>query len=437
MRTLWLLLLLVSAVSSAQNVYQTSDIALLDNRFRVDYEVEQVTFIVARERFSKAVILVRPDGHEIYAWDTSDDVHWVEGEAHDIITLDNPMPGPWQALGKISGDNRIQLLSNVQLRVDRFPVQLYSGERLKLTGALYNDEQQLNQAYLEDVGLTLTAYGYNRPQDDNFDFTSRQLAAFNDRGQRFDEIPRDGVFSCDLTLALATGKYNFAVAVNNEVFSRRFNQDVVVFPNPVQLQMQALMADDSPPQLQFTVDSAELDPASVVVSGLLRSPQGDVVSRFILYGKAGNTEYQQTFSRPASPGGYKVEAELFATTRLGREIIISLPSQAFIIPLPLIIDTALVVTKAELQVQAKADAATKAAVQQQSNWLRWLLAIVVLTSLLAVVTLVAVKLYQKRKCVKELAVQPQVKAAQPAAVAPSTSAPAEIDLDLNSLADDN
>lgn len=432
MRKLWLVLALLSTFSSAQSVYQTSDIALLDNRFRVDYGIKQITFIIARKRFSEAVILVRPDGSKAYSWAESERTRWLEGKDHDIITIDDPMPGPWQALGDIGGDNRIQLLSNVQLQIQHLPIQLYSGERIKVSGALYHNSQQLDDAYLNGTNLTMTAYGYNRPQDDNFEFTSRELSQFNDQGVRYDEMPDDGIFTAFVPLDLATGKYRFEVAVKNNVFSRNYNQDVVVFPSPIKTHMLSLL-DGADPQLQFDFDVDELDPASIAIKGKVVSANGTAAEEFMIYGKAGMDNYLHTFSRPAF-GSYKIELELFATTRLGREIIIKMTPQAFVIPKPLVVNLDLVVTEEALQAAAEKEAAEKAAnAEPEFNWLYWLIGGLLGLVVLAVVTLLGIKFWQKRKFDKVIAEKPQSEQEQ---IPGSASAPETVtELDLNTLSD--
>lgn len=79
-----------------------STLSLLDNRFRVDPTISQITFVIYRENNSQPVVLVRPDGKKYYAWRKPDNVRWYEEPAMDIISIDNPMPGPWQAVGKVS-----------------------------------------------------------------------------------------------------------------------------------------------------------------------------------------------------------------------------------------------------------------------------------------------------------------------------------------------
>lgn len=434
MRNMWLLLVLIGAVSistftAAKSVYQTSDIALLDNRFRVDYGIDQITFIIARERFSQAVILVRPDGSKIYIWDKSDKVHWIEGEERDIITIEQPMAGPWQAIGKIRGDNRIQLLSDVVLQVNRLPIQLYSGERLKVSGELLHLQARLTASYLRDAELIMTAYGYNRSEDENFNFSSQELAIFNDKGEYYDEMPEDGLFTAFLQLDLETGKYKFAVAVKNHAFTRSFNQDVILFPKPVKTQMLPLL--DAGPRLKLTYDIDELTPESIVIKGRLFAVNGGESTDFIIYGEADMAEQIYTFERPDETGNYTIDLMLFATTKAGREIIIKLPPEAFVIPKPIVIDREL------LPIASVSQAATTKTLlgntERDGNLVSWVVGSLVTLLVLAVAALLAIKFWQQRKFEKVIASKLDADITAPMPLDGRDGLNTMTDLDLNSL----
>lgn len=446
MRNIWLLMALISVVSLStfasaksvyqteldnKSVYQTSDIKLLDNRFRVDYGIKQITFIIARERFSKAVILVRPDGSKVYIWDESDRVHWIEGEENDIITIDNPMAGPWQALGKIQGDNRIQLLSNVQLQVKRLPIQLYSGERLKITGELFHLDKRLNETYLRDTELLVTAYGYNRVEDENFNFTSQELARFNDKGVFYDEVPEDGIFTTFLQLDLATGKYKFEVAVKNHAFTRSFNQDIILFPSPIKTQMLPLLVD-ADPQLQLIYDLDELKPESIVIKGRLTSVNRGNSDDFIIYAEADMAEQIHVFTRPEQVGNYSIDLVLYATTKTGREITVNMPSEAFVIPKPIVIDSALLVALTASQAEPTE---VLLDVVEDTDWdlLLWVVGGLVFLLVLAVAVLFSIKFWQKRKFEKVIANQMDVDFGIGKPIDSSDGMDNMTDLDLNSL----
>ncbi|MBF4366090.1 TIGR03503 family protein, partial [Vibrio anguillarum] len=66
-------------------------------------------------------------------------MRWYQEPTMDIISIDKPMPGPWQAIGKVSPQNSIKLISHLQLDTDVFPSRLYHGEELKFTARLTSD----------------------------------------------------------------------------------------------------------------------------------------------------------------------------------------------------------------------------------------------------------------------------------------------------------
>jgi len=402
--SLLVILCLVSVSGIAKQNYQTSDIPLLDNRFRVDFGVEQITFIIARKRFKEAVILVRPDGSKARISAATERTRWLEGLEHDMITIDNPMPGPWQAIGEISGDNRIQLISDVQLKVQQLPIQLYSGERITVTGELFNGNKPLNEAYIRDVALSMTAYGYNRPVDANFKFDFKELAKFTDRGDRFDQLPADGIFTTYLKLDLDTGKYRFAVSVKNNVFTREVSQDVVVFPSPIKSKILPIV-EGVDPQLVLYFDLEELDAKSIVIEGRIVNKSKDEIERFILHGETNKNKFEYAIPRPEKFGGYRVNLTMFATTSLGREIVVKLPSQAFVIPKPIEINPALAVSEADLKAASDAEAAKILEAEKRFNWMLWIIGGVLFLVIAAIATLFGIKYWQRKKFEKAISEQ--------------------------------
>ncbi len=145
MLRIWLVVL--SVLLSAANVAaKESSMTLLDNRFRVDPSIQQITFVIYRAENSQPVVLVRPDGKKYYAWRSPDNVRWYQESSMDIISIDNPMPGPWQAVGKVTPKNKITLISHLELSTDRLPSRLYQGESIKFTARLTSDKQPLVSA---------------------------------------------------------------------------------------------------------------------------------------------------------------------------------------------------------------------------------------------------------------------------------------------------
>lgn len=214
-----------------------SVMSLLDNRFRVDPSIEQVTFVIYRADNSKPVVLVRPDGKKYYSWRNADNVRWYEESSMDIISIDNPMPGPWQAIGKVSPKNNIKLLSHLVLDANEFPDKLYQTERIKFTARLTSDGKPLVlRDFLDRVKLKVTFTKFVE-NEESLVREARPvpvvMGEFADDGADLDEKAGDGVFTVSLPIDIEPGKYRARITSGNGVFLRAQEQEVLVYPTPI------------------------------------------------------------------------------------------------------------------------------------------------------------------------------------------------------------
>ncbi|KHN63673.1 TIGR03503 family protein [Aeromonas hydrophila] len=417
MSKLWSgLLLLASLTASANEVFAPSDIPLLDNRFRIDYGVKEITFIVTRKPGTPSVILVRPDGSKLYVGKvTPPDVGWLALKDQDLITIRDPMPGPWQAIGEVDPDNRVRLLSNIRLETDQLPTQLYQGERVKLKSWLLIDDAPPKAGYyLTDLGMTVRLQRFNDAKQEGDPIVDEVLGHYRDDGKGLDEVPGDGIMTAEAVLDVAAGKYRAMYSTGNQVFSRARYQDVLIYPLPVSYTL-APPSQEFGAKLSFLIDADELDPASVVIEGKATNTVG---ASMAFNAVATEPRVEVDLSAIKEVGQYEVNATLFGTTRLGREIQVTLPVKSFnIFP----------VLAAEPSA-ASAVSATSAAVpnqvkfeeKQSSGWLIWLLGGVGI--LLVLLGGVGFILLQKRRALKK---------AMAAQKAESESAKPEAKLDLN------
>lgn len=216
---------------------KSSEMSWLDNRFRVDPTIKQVSFLVYRESPSQAVTLVRPDGTKYYAWDHPDHVAWYEESGMDIISIENPMPGPWQAIGKITPENKVKILSNLTLNVDSLPKKLYQSESLKFTARLLKEGKPLVlRDFLNRIKLNVTFTPYLANEKDLVKEArplAEVLGTFEDDGQDLDEVAADGIFTVNLPINIKPGKYWVRIQSRNGVFLRTVEQDVLVYPTPI------------------------------------------------------------------------------------------------------------------------------------------------------------------------------------------------------------
>ena len=102
-----------------------------------------------------------------------------------MISIKNPMPGPWQAVGQITPESRVMVISNLALHADPLPNIIFSGEILKQTAYLTNDGVPIDyDAFRDVVELTISLSSTNNPNFNNFGAKSEIVAFFEKRGHK-------------------------------------------------------------------------------------------------------------------------------------------------------------------------------------------------------------------------------------------------------------
>lgn len=318
------------------DVYRNHNIPLIDNRFRVDPKVTEITFMLQRKPGSAPAILVRPDGSKIYPWKFPKGDHWLETSKMDIVTLKNPMPGPWQALVSYQGQNAVSVVSNVKLHVEPFPLQVFVGERLPLKAKLLNHGKPLIFGpYMDGILLHVTLDSFGSTEDDNFAFAHTKLAALRDDGKAFDEYPRDGTYTGYVELEVPAGKYTLKVMTQNGVFTRAYQQMLLVSHQPYQVEL--LPPKDTTHKaklkVKVDVDVDEIKPDSVVINGIIRNDL-KWKQHFQVRMRKASKDHQFVLPTPTQPGSYRIEAIVYATSLGGRPIVMRMPVKTFYVSAP-------------------------------------------------------------------------------------------------------
>ncbi|MGL4249477.1 MAG: TIGR03503 family protein [Aeromonas sp.] len=357
------LLLFCSLGVGAAEVFAPSDVPLLDNRFRIDHGVKEITFIIKRKAGTPSVILVRPDGSKLYVGRAKPaEVGWLALSEHDLITLRNPMPGPWQAIGEVDAENRVRILSSVRLDIEALPMQLYQGEVVKLKAwLLINDQVPKDKYYLADLGMNVKLQSFNEADQQEV-LLDQVLGRYLDDGKGLDEVPGDGIMTAEVTLQdIPGGKYRAMFSTGNQVFTRARYQDVLLYPYPFSYNL-VPPSEELGAKLSLLIDRDELDPASVVIKGSVSS---NVKGLYEFSETGSEPKLDIDFSAIKEVGQHEVKATLYGTTRRGRELQIALPVKSFTIFPP---SAPVEVVSAALPVSS-AKSTKKAPAEEGINWL--------------------------------------------------------------------
>lgn len=311
-----------------KNFKGKNEIKLLNNRFRVDYEVEEVMMLFFRKHGSAPVVLVQPDGSKLYPRDSNGKtIEWHADLSYDLIKLKQPMPGPWQAVGKILADSRILVLSDIELLADTLPDQVFQYERIKGEARILNAKEIINDRNFRDV-ITLKASLYPSSNADmaNFGSDIDQLGEFKDDGRELDERPRDGVFTLQYDLDIGHGEWTPKYRVATELFTRELTQEpITVLPLPISYELEEAGEEERYHYVTIVIDDTLIQNDSLLIDGEIRFPSRDT-ERFNL---SSLQDRRLKIFNPAF-GTYQITMEMYATTKDGREFKLLPPPYQFL-----------------------------------------------------------------------------------------------------------
>ncbi|EGQ8606939.1 TIGR03503 family protein [Vibrio parahaemolyticus] len=382
-----------------------SAMSLLDNRFRVDPTIVQITFLVYREQSSQPVVLVRPDGKKYYAWGSYDNVRWYQEPSLDIISVDNPMPGPWQAVGKVTPKNNIRLISHLKLSTDVFPNRLYNGEALKFTARLTSDDKPLVlRDFLDRVNLRVTFTKFVENEDELIKEARPVpmiIGEFSDDGRGLDEQAGDGVFTVQLPIEVEPGKYRARITSGNGVFLRAQEQVILVYPNPVSRTFIQSRSPEKPHQLVVSGEQGMIAPGSIAVNVEQNAPDG-----FITYsqGQVSQDGMKTTLNLDNDPelGKYSWRGEIFATDfATQRALVFPIQEQTFSVVDEVDLEAARIAKEAELAEQRRIEMEKRIIAEREAERKRSMIIIAVGNVVMLLIAIVAWIVWRKLKAKRQ------------------------------------
>lgn len=311
-----------------------NSIKLLQNRFRIDYEVEEITMVFFRKFGSAPVVLVRPDGSKIFQVNADgEDIFWYDSTTYDLINIKNPTPGPWQAMGDILPQSRVMVLSDVQLHADPLPEVIFSGEILKQTAYLTNGGERINYPEFRDViSLDIRLLSTNNPNYNNFGADEQTIATFEDNGRGMDEKPLDGTFTGQFNLAVPDGEWTPVFVVSTPMFTReQVDPPLMLYPNPIKISIVPDGGGDGYHKLVIDAEREFVDMTSLLIDGKVRFPNGDV-QNFSLTELT--PEAREHLVVNYEFGVYRIKLTAFGSTKDGRDFILDVPEYTFLAETP-------------------------------------------------------------------------------------------------------
>ncbi|XLZ81156.1 VWA domain-containing protein [Guyparkeria sp. TX1] len=108
-------------------------VPLVENRFRVDESISELTLVVFRESDAEPTRIQIPDGGEVDVETASAlaDWRWDDSAGRDLITISNPPSGSWRILAAEDPDNRALVITDLKLAMPGLPSRVFPGEAIE------------------------------------------------------------------------------------------------------------------------------------------------------------------------------------------------------------------------------------------------------------------------------------------------------------------
>lgn len=280
------------------------------NEFYVDDYVQELTALVFRADAGLNTRLQKPDGQILSLANPDANSRWHSADAYDLITVSQPATGRWEVLGQTHDQNRITLLSDLQIQLEPLPSHLPAGEPLVFKYC-YTDSGEViaDPAFLNLVRSRLQV----KPEAGAWR-TATGSAVTDSRGCLREE----------LSGLVEPGLYQVRLLIDGKTFTRELRHSVRV-ESLFGVQLQRNLIDG---QVSYTIrvtpQQAQVNTLKSAVVAHVYDSNGDSSMRALDLTDAG---YWQMEFTPDKPARTVIELEASGEQKDGSAFKQSLPTQ--------------------------------------------------------------------------------------------------------------
>ncbi len=282
-------------------------VPLLDNRFDVDSSIREMTLLVFRESAEKALQLVSPSGKKLQQAFHPENVKWLMEDGYDLVTVSNPEQGTWQINTSPDPDNRVLIVTDLKLEMDRLPTSLLQGESVMFNAYITEQGQRMHR---EDfLNLLQAELVFSAPDGSTPEVYPLQLDS------------RKKQFSKELLIDRPQGEYEFVVRVDGGTFKREYRQKIRIHDTPIVLSYK-LDSSMTAAQVLIRAEPTLTDLESLAGLLIITNPDG---ANEVLNLPSFSTEEVSLLVEMPINGIYQIESRIFGKGASGRSLNINTP----------------------------------------------------------------------------------------------------------------
>lgn len=371
-----------------------------DNKFSVDKHVNDFTVLVFLAKDSPHTLLNTPDGTKWSQQQHPDAVSWHHEPGYDLITVKSPKAGEWRLQAKVDPDNRVMVVTNLRLKVDKIPNTLLLGDDFNVQARLLEDGKTASNQKL----LSKTHFQLTQKQGDN----TVSKYELEDNGTTPDALKGDGVYSVHVPAQDKSGEFEMLISASSTTFKREVHQSVHVYASPADYAV-TQPSPQQPFQLSVKPHAGLIRPESISMQVSLPDDESQILKQ------VGDLEWQATIPAKYVGQGMKItivgkryndenlkmtfEQELSVTEK--PQALTLKPKETVSVPKaePAVVEHAKPVE--EKKNEHTVDESTKKAGEQKAkkrfNWTVVIIMVVVINLVIILLGWFAYKLWRKRQ----------------------------------------
>jgi uncharacterized protein (TIGR03503 family) len=196
---------------------------LIENEFIVDDSVYEMTLLVFKDKSSEnqTTEIIEPSGNSFTKENAPGYVKWQSENNYDLLTIQKPYVGDWKINASIDPDNRVMIVTNLKIKTNYLPNNIYLGEKIDVKLTLRDQKEIIT----DDDFLQLTSISITK-QDKNDKPSKKKF--LHDNGLGDDKKAHDGVFDVSIGKTIQTGKNKYVIRASSDTFARELQQTFTV-----------------------------------------------------------------------------------------------------------------------------------------------------------------------------------------------------------------
>jgi len=198
-----------------------------ENKFTVDKHVSDITVLIFLAKGSPATKLKLPDGQIWSEKKHPQVVNWHHDSGYDLITIKGPAAGEWALEARVDPDNRVMIVTNLRMKVDKLPNTIMLGDEFNVRARLLEEGKIVTNKNL----LAKTNFDMKRIDKQDHVHSIELL----DDGSSPDVIKSDGVYSAKFDSPEAAGDYDISIRAKSLTFKRAIRHTLQVYDSPANI----------------------------------------------------------------------------------------------------------------------------------------------------------------------------------------------------------